>query len=134
MCFESTVFLIDDDAAVRDALSISLSMASLKTEAYSSGKAFLAAYTEDRPGCLLANLSQPEMEGLAVQQELIRRNFPIPVIFMTAIGTLYNAMPALQYDAFCLLEKPFSRQLLLESLRAAMKQDCGNRAAIKFRA
>ena len=131
MCLDSTVFLIEDDAAVRDALSISLSMAGLKVEVYPSGKAFLDAYTGDRPGCLLINLSQPDMGGLAVQQELIRRNFSIPIIYMTEIGSSRNSMSAVQSGVFCFLEKPFPRSLLLESIREAMKQDCGKRSAIK---
>ena len=134
MCLDSTVFLIDDDAAVRDALSISLSLSGLKIEVYSSGKAFLAVYKENRPGCLLINLSQPDMDGLAVQQELIGRNFSIPIIYMTEIGSIRNSVSTVQSGAFCFLEKPFPRPLLLESIREAMKQDCGNRSAIKTRA
>lgn len=127
MCHKSTVFFIEDDIAVRDALSISLTMAGLTIEVYPSGTLFLAAYTNDRPGCLLINLSQPDMEGLAVQQELIIRRFLIPIIFMTDIGTIRGSLPALQSGAFCLLEKPFSRQLLLDCIRAALEHDCRNR-------
>jgi two-component system response regulator FixJ len=124
MCLDSTVFLIDDDAAVRDALSISLSMAGLKIEVYPSVEVFLEAYTGDRPGCLLINLSQPDMDGLTVQQELIRRNFQIPIIFMTEIGTIReDSVSAMQSVAFCILEKPFPRSLLLESIREAIEQD-----------
>ena len=64
MCLDATVFLIEDDVAVRDALSISLRMAGLIVEAYSSGKAFLETCNDDRRGCLLINLSQGEMGGL----------------------------------------------------------------------
>ena len=98
MCLDSTVFLIEDDAAVRDALSISLSMAGLNVEVYPSGSAFLEVYTGDRPGCLVINLSQPDMEGLTVQQELIRRNCSIPVIFMTEIGSIRNSLPAMRLE------------------------------------
>ena len=134
MCFDSTVFLIDDDVAVQDALSISLSMAGLKIEIFPSGKAFLDVYTGDRTGCLLINLSQPDVDGLTVQHELTRRNFSIPIIYMTEIGSIRNSVSTLQSGAFCFLEKPFPRPLLLESIREAMKQDCRNRSAIKTRA
>ncbi|MDO9106899.1 MAG: response regulator [Methylovulum sp.] len=120
MCVDSTVFLVDDDAAVRDALSISLVMAGFKIEVYPSGEAFLEAYTEYRRGCLLINLRQPDMEGLRVHQELIKRNFVIPVIFMIHIGANEFLMSAIRREAFCLLEKPFSRALLLDSIRNAM--------------
>ena len=109
MCLDSTVFLIDDDAAVRDALSISLSMSGLKIEVYSSGKAFLDIYNENRPGCLLINLSQPDMGGLAVQQELIRRNFSIPIIYMTEIGSIRNSVSAVQSGCFLLPGETFSQ-------------------------
>jgi len=123
MFIDSTVFLIDEDDAVRDAVSISLSMAGFKVEDYPSGKAFLDAYCEDRHGCLLVNLSQPEMEGLTVQQELIRRSFSIPIIFMTEIGSIRDSVTAIQSGAFCFLEKPIPRPLLLESIREAMRHD-----------
>ncbi|MDO9104005.1 MAG: response regulator [Methylovulum sp.] len=134
MCLSSTLFLIEDDAAVENALHISMALAGLKIEVYPSGQAFLAAYTKDQRGCLLINLSQPEMEALTVQQELIRRNCQIPIIFMTEIGTIRRSLPAMQSGAFCLLEKPFPRQLLLDSIRAAMEQDCKNRSAPKSQA
>jgi DNA-binding NtrC family response regulator len=89
---DSTIFLIEDDAAVRDALSISLRLDGLRIEVYGFGEAFLDAYTKVRSGCLLLNLSQPQMEGLMVQQELLRRNFPIPIIFMTEIGRAQDAL------------------------------------------
>ncbi len=122
-----TVFVIADDAAVRDALSISLSMAGLKIAVYISGKAFLEAY-EGEPGCLLMDLSVPELDCLAVQQALIQRNLPIPIIFLTDIGTLHDAQLALKSGAFCLLGKPVPRPLLLQHIHAAMNQDRINRS------
>jgi FixJ family two-component response regulator len=74
------------------------------------------------------NLSQPDREGLTVQQELIRRNFPIPVIFMTEIGSILNSLPGMPSGAFCLLEKPVPRHLLLERIREAILQDLGRNA------
>ena len=134
MCFDSTVFLIDDDVAVQDALSISLSMAGLKIEIFPSGKAFLDVFTGDRTGCLLINLSQPDVDGLTVQQELTRRNFSIPIIYMTEIGSIRTSVSTIQSEAFCFLEKPFPRSLLLESIRQAIEQDCRNRSARKTQA
>lgn len=134
MCIDSTVFLIDHDAAVLDALSISLHIAGLKVEAYPSGKAFLEAYGEERPGCLLINLGQPEMDGLTLQRELIRRNFLNPIIFMTEIGTIQDLLPTMRPGAFLFLEKPFPRLLLLESVREAKELDCINRQTMKTQA
>ena len=125
MYTDSTVFLIEDDAAVRDAITILLAMAGFKVADYPSGKAFLDAYSKDRPGCVLINLRQPEMEGLIMQQELIRRNISIPIIFMTEIGSVWNSALPMHYGAFCLLEKPIPRLLLLERVREAMQLDLG---------
>ena len=130
MCLDATVFLIEDDVAVRDALSISLRMAGLIVEDYSSGQAFLETCNADRRGCLLINLSQGEMGGLKMQQELFRRNVLTPIIFMSEIGTIQDYLPILQAGTFFLLEKPFSRSLLLKSISAAMEQDYQNSSVI----
>lgn len=122
MYHPSTVFIIADDAAVRDALSISLSMDDLKVVAYLSGKAFLEAY-DGQPGCLLMDLTVPEMDCLAVQQALINRSLSLPIIFMTGIGTLHDAQLAVISGAFFLLEKPVPRPLLLSCVHAAIDQD-----------
>jgi FixJ family two-component response regulator len=134
MCLDATVFLIEDDVAVRDALSISLRMAGLIVEVYSSGKAFLETCKADRQGCLLINLSQGEMGGLTMQQELIRRNVLTPIILMTEIGTIQDYLPTMQTGTFFLLEKPFSRSLLLESIYAALEQGCRNSSVINAQA
>jgi FixJ family two-component response regulator len=72
---------------VRDAITISLDMAGFKVEEYTSGKAFLDAYSGDRPGCILINLGQPEMEGLIIQQEFIRRKISIPILIIKAYNS-----------------------------------------------
>lgn len=123
----STVFIVANDAAVCDALSISLRMDDLKVTVYFSGKAFLDAY-EGQLGCLLMDLSVPELDCLAVQQALIQRNLSIPIIFLTDIGTLRDAQLATKSGVFCLLQKPVSRSLLLKSIHAAIHQDRLNRS------
>jgi FixJ family two-component response regulator len=130
MYHPSTVFLIANDAAVGDALSMLLGIAGLKIAVYFSGKAFLEAY-DDQPGCLLMDLSVPEMNCLAVQQALIQRNLTIPIIFFTGIGTLRDAELAIESGAFCLLEKPVPRSLLLKHIHEAIDQDNLNRPAEK---
>ena len=134
MCLDATVFLIEDDVAVRDAISISLRMAGLIVEDYSSGKVFLEACNADRQGCVLINLSQCEIGGLRMQQELIRRNVLTPIILMTEIGMIQDYLPTMQAGTFFLLEKPFSRSLLLESICAAMEQGYRNSSVINAQA
>ena len=134
MCSDAIVFLIEDDVAVRDALSISMRMAGLIVETYSSVKAFLLACNTDRRGCLLINLSLPELGGLTGQQELIWRSFLMPIIFMTEIGTTQDYLLTMRPGTFYFLEKPFSRSSLLESICQAVEQGCRNSSIINAQA
>jgi len=127
---EATVFLLDDDEAVRDALSVSLRHAGFRVEPYSSGPSFLNAFDGDRPGCLLLDLCMPEMDGLSVQQELIARDVRLPVVFMTAHGTIRDSVSALKAGAVDFLEKPFSRTELLECVGEALARDARMRGCL----
>ncbi|QPK63612.1 response regulator [Methylomonas sp. LL1] len=123
MNIDSTVFFLDDDAAVRDAIGISLRMSGFRVEVYASGTAFLKTYQADRPGCVLMNAILPDMHGLAVLRELNRRNCSIPVIFMTGIGIIRDLLPILRIGAFAILECPCSRHLMIESVCHAIRHD-----------
>ena len=129
MYHEPTVFLADDDEAVRDALSISLQEAGFAVETFASGKEFLRAYQSSRPGCLLMDLCMPDLSGLAVQEELINRDIQIPVIFMTGYGTIRDSVAAIKAGALDFLEKPFSRTLLLDRVGEAIELDRHRRGA-----
>ncbi|MBS1213915.1 MAG: Two-component response regulator, LuxR/FixJ family, partial [Proteobacteria bacterium] len=120
---EPTVFVVDDDEAVRDALCMSLTEAGLPVECFDSGEKFMAACKPDRPGCLLLDLSMPGMDGLAVQAELRRRRIDTPIVFMTAYGTIRDSVSAIKAGAFDFLEKPVSRTLLLDRIRNALTLD-----------
>ena len=132
MCHEPTVFLVDDDAGVRSALTFSLQEAGWDVEPYTSGQEFLNAYVPSRPGCLLMDLCMPELDGLAVQQELIKREIQLPIIFMTGYGTVRESVAAIRAGALDFLEKPFPRAVLLERIGEAIgldKQRRGNCSA-----
>lgn len=118
-----TVFIVDDDAAIRDALTQLLETASLQVESHSDGRAFLAAYAEDRPGCLLLDIAMPGMSGLEVQAALRARGLAIPVVFLTGHGDIPLAVQALQSGAVDFLEKPIQGAMLLERVRRALKLD-----------
>jgi len=117
-----TVFIVDDDAAIRDALSQLLEAAGLQVEAHSDGRAFLDAY-EDRPGCLLLDMTMPGMTGLEVQAALRARGQAIPVVFLTGHGDIPLAVRTLQAGAVDFLEKPIQGSLLLERVRRALRLD-----------
>lgn len=128
MAGECIVFLVDDDEAVRDSLKLSLQIDGFVVETYESGLDFLAAYKGDRPGCLLIDLRMPRMNGLEVQQELIKRNIQMPVIFMTGYGTEQDAKAALEAGATHFLDKPIPRAILYERIHEALSQVCPQRA------
>jgi len=127
MTNDCIVFLVDDDEAVRDALCLSLRRDGFTVETYASGSDFLDAFTGDRPGCLLIDLQMPVMNGLEVQQELIRRNIRMPIIFMTGYGTNQDAMTALEAGAIAFLDKPVPRSVLYEHIHDALCQVCTHR-------
>jgi two-component system response regulator FixJ len=118
-----TVFIVDDDAAIRDALTQLLETASLQVESHADGSAFLAAYAEDRPGCLLLDIAMPGMSGLEVQAALRARGLAIPIVFLTGHGDIPLAVRALQAGAVDFLEKPIQGAMLLERVHRALKLD-----------
>jgi two-component system response regulator FixJ len=118
-----TVFIVDDDAAIRDALTQLLETASLQVETHVDGPAFLAAYAGDRPGCLLLDMAMPGMSGLEVQAALRARGLAIPVVFLTGHGDIPMAVRTLQAGAVDFLEKPIQGALLLERVQRALKLD-----------
>jgi len=116
------VFLVDDDPAVLKALPRALRRHGLDVEAFSSAREFLASYA-DRPGCLVLDLSMPEMSGLELQQELIRLELEIPIIFITGHGGVPQSVQALRAGAVDFLEKPFLPQTLRQRIDEAIAQD-----------
>jgi len=118
-----TVFVVDDDAALREALVQLLEAAGLQVESYADGGAFLAAFREGRPGCLLLDVAMPGMTGLEVQGELKRRGSPIPIVFLTGHGDIPMAVQAVQSGAVDFLEKPMTGVALLERVHRALALD-----------
>jgi len=119
----TTVFVVDDDVAMRDALAQLLEAAGLQVETHASGPDFLAAYGENRPGCLLLDMAMPGMNGLEVQAALKARGCAIPVLFLTGHGDIPMAVQAVQAGAVDFLEKPIKGAILLERVQRALKLD-----------
>ncbi len=118
-----TVFVVDDDDAMRDALAQLLETAGLQVEAHAGGPAFLAAYEATRPGCLLLDMAMPGMTGLEVQAALNARGLSIPIIFLTGHGDIPMAVQAVQAGAVDFLEKPIQGAALLERVQRALALD-----------
>lgn len=118
-----TVFVVDDDAALRDALVQLLESAGLTAESHADGPTFLASYVEERPGCLLLDMAMPGMSGFDVQAALKARGLAIPILFLTGHGDIPMAVRAVQGGAVDFLEKPIQGAALLERVQRALKLD-----------
>jgi len=118
-----TVFLVDDDAAIRDALSLLLSLKGMRAQVFASAEAFLETYQPDWRGCLLTDLRMPGMSGLDLNQSLRQRGVSLPVILLTAHGDVATARAALKSGAFDFLEKPVNDELLMDVLTHAVERD-----------
>ena len=118
-----TVFLVDDDASIRDALSLLLSLKGMRAQVFASAEAFLETYQPDWRGCLLTDLRMPGMSGLDLNQSLRKRGVSLPVIVLTAHGDVATARAALKSGAFDFLEKPVNDELLMDVLTHAVERD-----------
>jgi RNA polymerase sigma factor (sigma-70 family) len=126
---DGTVFLIDDDAGVRDALSLLLSLKDISTQPFASADSFLETYTPERSGCVLTDLRMPGMTGLELQAAMRERHIELPVVVFTAHGDIATARAALKNGAFDFLEKPVDEAMLLDVLRNALRVDRERRSA-----
>lgn len=125
---QPAVFVVDDDHAVRDSLETLLKLAGFGAIAFDSAARFLSD-AQPKPGdCLIADIRMPEMDGLALQQELIRRELHLPVIIITGHGDVPLAVQAMKAGAIDFLEKPFAREALLAAVRNAL--NCAQREPV----
>lgn len=122
-----TVFIVDDDPAVRDSLTALLRAAGYAVEAYPDAEMFLAAYDPARPGCLILDMQMPGMDGLGLQTVLAERKDNRPIIFLTAHATVPTTVRALKKGAFDFLEKPTRGKTLLAHVRSALQRDADAR-------
>lgn len=120
---DRTVFVVDDDEAVRRALKFLLRTAGHAVEVFPSATTFLESYHPDRRGCLLLDVRMPQMTGLELQHELNSRGWRIPAIFITGHGTVPIAIAAMKAGAFDFIEKPLRDDALLESVDRALGWD-----------
>jgi len=128
-----TVFLVDDDDAVRDSLALLLDTMGLRTVAYPSAAAFLDNYNPSRPGCLVLDIRMPSMSGMELQAALSAKSVAIPIIFLTGHGNVSMSAKAFRSGAVDFLEKPFNEQVLLQRIEEAIRLDQTNREAVAHR-
>ncbi len=119
----TTVLIVDDDASIRDALGLLLSVHGLESRGFASAEDFLAAWDSNWRGCVLTDLRMPGASGLELLAEMRSRKLALPVIMLTAHGDVASTRKALLGGAFDFLEKPVDDDLLLEVLRNAIAHD-----------
>lgn len=127
-----TVFIVDDDPAVRDSLSLLLSLRGYRTATFASAEDFLAGVHAGARGCLVADIRMPGMSGLELQKELLRRGSRLPVVIVTAHGDAASARAAFKADAVDFLEKPFDEAGPVEAVEAALRRE-SERASVHAR-
>lgn len=115
-----TVYIVDDDVSVRDALSLLLSLRGYASATFASAEDFLAAAQPDWRGCAVIDLRMPGMSGLELQAQIRSRGLQLPVIVITAHGDVPAARQAFLAKAVDFIEKPFDGELLLQSVEAAL--------------
>ena len=122
-----TVFLTDDDPAIRDSVGLLLRANGLAVETFASAVDFLESNAVQRPGCLLLDVRMPGMSGLDLQKRLQEMSCRTPIIFMTGHGDVPMAIRAMKAGAFDFVEKPFQAQALLDRLQEALALDAQER-------
>jgi len=125
-----TIFVVDDDSAVRDALKLLLRSVGQAVETFGSGQEFVDAYNDDRAGCLVLDIRMPGMSGLELQQKLNEKHSILPIIFITGHGDVPMAVEAMQAGAVDFIQKPFRDQDLIDRINQALEKDHNNRAAL----
>jgi len=118
-----TVFIVDDDRGLRQAIHDLVESVGLRAESFASGEDFLRAKRMNRPSCLVLDVRLPQMSGLDFQQRLTETGIQIPIIFITAHGDIPMSVRALKSGALEFLTKPFRDQDLLDAIHQALERD-----------
>jgi len=124
---DPTVFVIDDDDAVRGALELLLKSVRLRVETFASAADFLARFDPEDPGCVLLDIRMAGMSGLELYEDLRRRHAIIPIIFITGHGDVDMAVQAMKDGAADFIQKPFHDQTLLDRIQKSLEIDSDNR-------
>jgi len=118
-----TVFIVDDDEAVRKAVSRLLRSAGIAVAIFASPREFLAQYDPATPGCLVLDIAMPDFNGLQLQTTLGEKGSILPIIFLTGQGDVPKSVQAMKHGAFDFLSKPVKDKDLLTAVRAAIERD-----------
>ena len=124
---KSTVYVVDDDQAIRHAMELLMRSVGLDYEIFHSGDDFLASHTDDRAGCIVLDIRMPGLGGLELQAKLNDMGNTLPIIFITGHGDVPMAVEAMQKGAVDFIQKPFRDQELLDRIGEALNADLERR-------
>lgn len=119
---QATVFIVDDDPAVRDSLTLMMEQEGMAVRSFESGEAFLAACQPECRGCVVIDVRMSGMDGMQLQNALNERKILLPVIFLTGHGDIPMSVRAIKAGAEDFLTKPVTREKLVASVRAAIQE------------
>ena len=119
----ASVYVVDDDESVRDALGMLLESVNQPYQAFESGDAFLAAYDNAMRGCIVLDIRMPGMSGLTLQEKLNELDVNLPIIFITGHGDIPMAVEAMRQGALDFIRKPFRDQELLDRINEALNEE-----------
>lgn len=125
---DDTVFVVDDDASVREALAGLIRSVGLRVEVFASAQEFLTGPRTDAPSCLVLDVRLPGLSGLDLQRQLAESGIRIPIIFITGHGDIVMSVKAMKAGAIEFLPKPVRDQDLLDAIRVAVDRDRARRA------
>lgn len=118
----ATVFLVDDDPAIRDSLTLMIEQEGFAIKAFESADAFLTAYQPEPFGCAIIDIRMPGMDGMQLQEALNNLNIMLPIIFLTGHGDIPKSVKAIKAGAVDFLTKPVTREKLMASVQAAIQE------------
>ena len=119
---DNTVFIVDDDASVRDSLGLLLGLRGYRTSLFADAASFLSALRADWQGCLIVDIRMPGMNGLELQRELQGRDCALPVVIITGHGDVSSARQAFRADAIDFLEKPLDEAKLIKAIDESFRR------------
>jgi len=120
---QQTVYVVEDDEAVRDSLELLLKSDSKPVKTYDNANAFLKDYSEKMAGCIVLDIRMPGMDGMELQKKLNEKHSILPIIFVTGHGDVPMAVDAMKEGAVDFIQKPYREEALLQKIEAALEQD-----------
>ncbi|EMP57064.1 response regulator FixJ [Marinobacter koreensis] len=127
---QQTVYVVEDDEAVRDSLELLLKSDGKPVQTYESANAFLRDYSDKMAGCIVLDIRMPGMDGMELQKKLNDKHSILPIIFVTGHGDVPMAVDAMKEGAVDFIQKPYREEALLEKIEAALEQDLEQRKTL----